>query len=58
MKFSKNHDFIALITLILVVFSAYVMKHTIIKNTDNFKTSDTLSVEYNDIDIQTLPFLD
>ncbi len=58
MKFSKNHDFIALITLILVVFSAYVMKHTIIKNTDNVKTSDTLSVEYNDIDIQTLPFLD
>jgi predicted ABC-type sugar transport system permease subunit len=58
MKYLKNHDTIALIVLMIVVLSAYVMKNTVIKQAEYVKNNNVSHTEYTDIDVQTTPFLD
>lgn len=58
MKFLKNHDTIALIVLFIVVLSAYVMRDDLIKRAEYVKSHNIPHMEYTDIDIQTIPFLD
>lgn len=58
MKFLKNHDTIALIVLMIAVLSAYIMKDIVIKRAEYVKSHDVPHMEYQDIDTQTIPFLD
>lgn len=58
MKFLKNHDTIALIVLSIVVLSAYIMKDDLMRRVEYVKSHNIPHMEYTDIDIQTIPFLD
>jgi hypothetical protein len=58
MKFLKNHDSIALVVLMIAIFSAYILKDNVMKRAEYVQKHTVPHMEYWDIDMQTQPFLD